>query len=281
METKGKANEDRQVRPEGHETGSTISRRRFLKSLALVAGGAVVTSIAAACGATPTPSAPAAAATTAPAAQATTAPAAPTKPAAAAATTAPAAGSPKSGGKLVWALESDPVNLIPYGGVSTSNQWGKEFIYDSLVEWDKDLKVQPALAEKWETPDDKTWIWHLRKGVKYHDGNEVTADDVKYSIELQANPPAPGIKVGFYPKVDNVEVVDKYTAKFNMKSSDPTVLGYLGWARYSAIIPKGLYDKVNVLTTGIGTGPFKLVEYTGNDHVLLTKNVTTQPPDID
>ena len=54
-------------------------------------------------------------------------------------------------------------------------------MYDSLVEWDKDLLVQPALAESWETPDDKTWIFHLRQGVTFHNGDPVTAEDVKYS----------------------------------------------------------------------------------------------------
>ena len=58
----------------------------------------------------------------------------------------PAAGTMCSG-SITWALESDPANLIPFGGVSTSNMWGKEYMYDSLLEWDKDLQIQPALAE--------------------------------------------------------------------------------------------------------------------------------------
>ena len=61
----------------------------------------------------------------------------------------PAAGAICSG-SITWALESDPANLIPFGGVSTSNMWGKEFMYDSLLEWDRDLQIQPALAESYE-----------------------------------------------------------------------------------------------------------------------------------
>ena len=116
--------------------------------------------------------------------------------AAPAAETAPAAESapaesltPTAGGELTWAINQDPVNLVPYGAVSTSNHWGKEFMYDSLVEWDKDLIVQPALAESWETPDEKTWIFHLRQDAVFHNGDPVTAQDVKYSIELQKTPP--------------------------------------------------------------------------------------------
>ena len=80
------------------------------------------------------------------------------------------------------------------------------------------------------------------------------------------------LPVAQYPSIVSTEVVDKYTVKFNMQGPDPTVLGYLAWSRYSAIIPKGAYDKMNLVTTGIGTGPFKLVEYIANDHVTYTRN---------
>jgi peptide/nickel transport system substrate-binding protein len=188
----------------------------------------------------------------------------------------PAAAAPaltgKRGGKLTWAIEQDPVFLIPFGAVPTSNMWGKEFMYDSLLEWDKDLNIKPALAESWETPDDKTWIFHLRKGVKFHDGSELTADAVKYSFDLQKAPPAPGSVNTYYPKIASIDLPDKYTVKLNMTASDPTVAGYLAWARYSPIVPVGMYDKVNPLTQGIGTGPFKLVEYVQNDHVTYQRN---------
>jgi peptide/nickel transport system substrate-binding protein len=266
-----------------------INRRELLRlgvlvastgaaALAAACGGAPASPTAAPKAAEPTkPAAPAATATPAPAAK----PAEPTKPAAAptaapAAATKPAAAAPagagKPGGKITWAIESDPVNLIPYGGISTSNMWGKEFMYDSLLEWDRDLKVQPALAEEYTTPDDKTYLFKIRKGVKFHDGKELDAEDVKYSLEAAANPQPPGIKIAQYPKIASIDVVDKYTVKFNMSQPDPTVPGFLAWARYSPIIPKGAYDPAKVLTSGIGTGPFKLVEFVGNDRVVYTRN---------
>ena len=125
-----------------------ISRRQFLKGAGAVGGAAVLSAIIAACGPPPT------------AAPANTAAAVVPAP-----TSAPAVVKPKSGGKITWAINQDPVNLIPFGAISTSNMWGKEFMYDSLVEWDKDLIVKPALAESFTTPDDKTWIWNLRKGT--------------------------------------------------------------------------------------------------------------------
>ncbi len=236
-----------------------MTRRRFFKTTATVATAAALGGVAAACapaGSVPPPAAPA---------QPTAAPSQPTA-------FPTVVSGPKSGGNLVWAINQDPTSLIPFGGVATANHWGKEFMYDSLMAWDKDLNVLNALAEKYETPDDKTWVWTLKKGLKFHDGTEVTADAVKYSMDLQASPPEPGIKIAQYPQIESVEVVDPYTVKFNMKAVDPTVIGYLAWSRYSSIIPKDMYTKINPLTQGIGTGPYKLVEYVQNDRVVYQKN---------
>lgn len=172
-------------------------------------------------------------------------------------------------GALTWGMVSDPVNLIPFGGVSSSNMRGKEFMYDSLLEWDKDLNIQPALAESWEAaPDATSYTFTLRQGVKFHDGQEMTARDVKYSIELALNPPPPGIQVAFLGNISGVEVVDDYTAKIVMTQPDPTLLGTLAWARYTPIVPEGIADRLNLLSEGIGTGPYKLIEFVPNDRVV-------------
>ena len=140
--------------------------------------------------------------------------------------------------------------------------------------------MQPALAESWETPDDTTWIFHLRQDATFHNGDPLTAEDVKYSIELQKEPPAPGVPHSFYPAIENVEVIDEHTVQFNMTGPDPTVEGYLAWARYSAIIPKDAYERWNLLTEGIGTGPFKLIEYVPNDRVEYERNPDFWNPDL-
>ncbi|HEY3057938.1 MAG TPA: ABC transporter substrate-binding protein, partial [Chloroflexota bacterium] len=267
-----------------------LTRRAWLLRAGLLAGSGLLAACAPAAPAAPT-QAPAAAPTAAPAAAAkpTTAPAAPTTAPAAAATTAPAvapttapaaaakpttapATAGKKGGKLTWALEQDPVHLIPYGAVPTANMWGKEFMYDSLIAWDRNLQIQPALATEWSAPDDHTYVFKLRQGVKFHDGSEVTADDVKWGIEAQADPPPPGIKTQYPAKITSIDAVDKYTVRINMSGPDPSVIGYFAWQRYTPVTPKGIYDKINVLTQGIGTGPYKLVEFVPNDRVVYTRN---------
>jgi ABC-type transport system substrate-binding protein len=76
----------------------------------------------------------------------------------------------RRGGRIIWALEQDPVHVAPFGAILTSNHWGKQAAYDSLVEWDRNLNLKPALAESWKIVDSKTILFNLRKGVKFHNG---------------------------------------------------------------------------------------------------------------
>jgi peptide/nickel transport system substrate-binding protein len=207
------------------------------------------------------------AATTAPAAAPTTAAAA--KPAATTVPAAAAAGTPKRGGKVTWAVPSLP-NALPSGAIAQPPS--HVLMYGSLLEWDRQLKGQPALAESNQATDDKTYVFKLRQGVKFHDGSEVTADDVKYSLDLHKTPPPPGQAFAFYPKIASIEAVDKYTVKINLTEPDPALVGYVTWTRYSNIVPKGMFEKVNILTQGIGTGPFKLTEFVPDDHAVLMRH---------
>jgi peptide/nickel transport system substrate-binding protein len=269
-----------------------LTRRAWLTRVGVVFGAGLLAACAPSAPAQPTAAPPAAkpAATTAPAAAPTTAPAAPTaaaaKPAApttapaaaattapaAAATTAPAAaadGPPKRGGKATWAVPSLP-NALPSGAIAQPPT--HVLMYGSLLDWDRQLKGQPSLAESYQIVDDKTYAFKLRQGVKFHDGAEVTSEDVKYSLDLHKTPPAPGQAFAFYPKIASIEAVDKYTLRINLTDPDPALVGYVTWTRYSNIMPKGMFDKVNILTQGIGTGPYKLTEFVPDDHATMTRN---------
>lgn len=174
-------------------------------------------------------------------------------------------------GSITWAIESDPVNLIPFGAVAGANMWGKEPMYDSLLAWDTDLQIIPALAESYEAAEDATsYTFHLREGVVFHDGRPFTSADVVYSLELAMNPPAPGIQLPWFDNVESVEAVDDFTVTVTMSQPDPTLPGVLAWGRYSPIVPNGIADEINLLSEGIGTGPFQLVEFVPNDRVVYT-----------
>ncbi|MFN0154910.1 MAG: ABC transporter substrate-binding protein [Gaiella sp.] len=184
-------------------------------------------------------------------------------------------GQIRRGGKLTWALEQDPVHVAPFGAILTANHWGKQASYDSLVEWDKDLNLKPALAQSWKiAADQKSITFNLRKGVKFHNGKELDAGDVKYSVEKMLNPPLPGsvATVNQVPAFAGVDVVSKYVARLNLKARDARVFGFLAWGRYSPIVPAGLYDQINAAREAIGTGPYRMVNFVPNDRVELEAN---------
>ncbi len=182
--------------------------------------------------------------------------------------------APRRGGRMTFALEQDPVHVAPYGAILTANHWGKQAAYDSLVEWDRNLNLKPALAESWRVVNSRTIVFNLRKGVRFHNGKELDAGDVKYSVEQMLNPPLPGsiATVGQIPAFEGVDVVSKYVARIRLKAPDARVFGVLAWGRYTPIVPAGLYDQVNVSRQAIGTGPYRMLGYDPNDKVEYVRN---------
>ena len=164
--------------------------------------------------------------------------------------------------------------MAPFGGILTANHWAKEFAYDSLVEWDQNLNVKPALAEKFEIISKTAIRWTLKKGVRFHNGKEVTSADVKYSVEKMLNPPLPGSisTVAQVPAIDRVQVVSKYVFVLHLKQPDARIIGFFAWQRYAPIVPEGLYDQINVARNAIGTGPFRMLGYEPNDRIEYVRN---------
>ena len=133
-------------------------------------------------------------------------------------------------------------------------------MYDSLLEWDPKLNIRPALAESYKVVNSKRIVWNLRKGVKFHNGQELDADDVVYSFQQMLNPPLPGstATLGQVPAIARCHGSRKYQVQMDLKAPDARVYGYLAWRRYSTIVPNNMYQTLNPATQGIGTGPFML-----------------------
>ena len=104
--------------------------------------------------------------------------------------------------------------------------------------------------------DPRTVDFTLRKGVKFHNGQELTSADVVYSIQMQMNPPAPGSTgtLSFFPAIVGVEPVSKYVVRVKLSKPDASLFGWFAWNRWSAIGPNNLYQQINPVTQGIGTG---------------------------
>ncbi len=121
-----------------------------------------------------------------------------------------------------WANDGDANSMDPYTRSETFLLTFDQNFYDPLVRRDRDLKVEPALAESWEQPNDTTWRFHLRHGVMFHDGTPFTADDVLFSYGRVI---APGSQLnGYMQAVASVKKVDDYTVDFITKVPDPIFL---------------------------------------------------------
>ncbi len=180
----------------------------------------------------------------------------------------------RRGGRLVFGLESDPVAVAPYGMAPGAAHWGKEHTYDSLAEFDKGLNIKPALATSWKYEGKKSMLFNLRKGVKFHNGKELTADDVVYSVKNMKNPPPPGsltVAANVPATILSADAVSKYVVRLNLSAPDARIAGFFAWQRYGPIVPEGLYDQINVSRNAIGTGPYKMVGFAPLDRVELVR----------
>jgi len=192
-------------------------------------------------------------------------------------------GSPgaQAGGTLVvgdsWSVVTlDPAMYNDQGSYDVIT-----LIFDALVDHDENYKVIPRLATSWENPDNTTWIFHLRKDAKWQDGNEVfpegqgpqvTAEDVKYTIERLLDPATKSSRIALVQSVDKVEAVDKYTVKITTKQPDAFFLDNLASV---FIVNKKVVETLGpekFARSPIGSGPFKLVELQPDDHTTVVRN---------
>lgn len=147
-------------------------------------------------------------------------------------------------------------------------------IFNGLVQVDATLMVVPDLAESWETSEDGlTWTFHLRKGVRFHDGVECTAQDAKFSLDLVRDPKAGSHLLPALRQVEDVSVVDTHTLGIMLKEPHAPLLVSLT----APVLPKHLLDgqsqpNARFNLHPIGTGPFGLPEWGTGDRLVFEAN---------
>lgn len=198
------------------------------------------------------------------------APAGPVNTGAAADTTGASdtAGAPKAGGTLTVALNGEIDTIDPHVSVTIVGFQVYTQIYEGLVILNKTLDgVEPLLAESWEQPDDLTYTFHLRQGVKFHNGTDFTAKDVEYTFNRVMDEATGSSRRPDFTPVEALEVVDDYTVKFTLSAPYGPFLSKLENLR---IVPAD--PSIDITQTPVGTGPFKFVEWVSGQQITLEKN---------
>ncbi len=180
------------------------------------------------------------------------------------------------GGTLFANVTPEPAGLVAGINISSPAVVVSSSIFDGLVTYDKDYKPQPQLAESWEQSEEgKSITFHLRKGVKWHDGHPFTSADVEWSILNVVKKTHPRGASNF-AKVTAVETPDDHTVILRLTGAAPVLWSVL-FGTETQIVPKHLYEGTNPLTNPwnvkpIGTGAFKFKEWVRGSHIVLERN---------
>ncbi|MBN2367393.1 ABC transporter substrate-binding protein [Candidatus Woesearchaeota archaeon] len=168
---------------------------------------------------------------------------------------------------LAIGLKGPIVGIYPDVTAYESTTIGVNFnMFTGLVEFDKDYRIAPALAESWENLDELTWRFNLRDDVKFHNGNDFTAEDVKYSFELIKNNPD-HVLYEQVAMIDEITVVGPYTVDIKTTAPAPVLL----YKIVDVYMLSKEYEESGENEFSVGTGAYKLAEYVPEDHVTMTR----------
>ena len=168
----------------------------------------------------------------------------------------------------VMLIESSPNDLDLRIGTDAQSEHIGALLFDSLVHKDQNFNLQPWLAESWQQNDPVTWTFHIRHGVRFHNGQPLTATDVVWTLDSMRNGTLLTAKAGNFSSIDHLEATDDYTVVIHLKHPDAALLFNLGDGGIG-IVPRGTGDMGQ---HPIGTGPFRFVSQVPDKEVVLERN---------
>src|SRR6187551_316564 len=136
--------------------------------------------------------------------------------------------APARAADLRIALSSEPNSLDPHFHALAPNNNLNAHIFEALTRFDSDSRLVPALAESWRLVDETTWEFKLRKGVKFHDGSDLTAEDVAWSLDRPATiTNSPGSFALYTKQIIAKQIVDPWTIRSKTAAPYPLMLNDL------------------------------------------------------
>lgn len=179
-------------------------------------------------------------------------------------------GAKKVKEELIIAQDGESKSLDIHQGNDGFSLRANRLIYSRLVEADENMQIHPGLAESWKQLDDKTMQFKLRKGIKFHNGDDFTAEDVKFSFERMMNSP----RIAFVlPPIERIDIVDDYTVNIVTKTPFGPLLAHLSHPALGMVSKKLLTENPEALKEKpIGTGSYKFKEWIYGDKLVLEKN---------
>jgi len=178
---------------------------------------------------------------------------------------------PIPGGTLTHLVHASPDNLDPQATVMAVSFWVFSLIVDTLTARDHNMEIVPHLAESWEMAEDGlTWTFHLRRGVRFHDGTPFNAEAAAFSFNRFVEVAI----IGDLPQLKETVAIDEYTIEMRLTSPAPMLLDELTSA-YAGIISRAAVEKYGEdhgIAGMVGTGPFKFYKFIPGDRVELVRN---------
>ena len=170
---------------------------------------------------------------------------------------------------VTMVIESSPNNLDLRQGTDAQSERVGGLIFDALVKKDEHYEMQPWLATSWEQPDALTWVFHLRDGVRFHDGRPLEAADVAYTIESLIDGSLLTAKGGSFAAVKSIDVPDRLTVVVHLKRPDAGLLFNVSDGLFG-VVPRGSGKDFGLHP--VGSGPFAFVSAVQDKEVILRRN---------